>query len=287
MRCFRRLRCRRHRWGCTAKHPHTLDTHIYAPHSLSTPRYLFLNPPPLSLSPPHPLLRVRSESRVERRSLTPTNQPRAKQGTTHHSGKCTAALLHRCTAALPSALPPPPPYPSAPSTTAQATAFVHANTPPGCVLWRPVGWCYIRGFLARDVTVGLGLDDAELYIFWSSSRPGAGWRTGSPERDEKTPQNPPTPFHWQAPASTWMWKPRPAIRRSARWRAHGGLGSWVRGPSYLAVENVGRLPVDVNSAKYPPPRAPWWSAGLSLVLTGACQLGHGVGGFTTNFIHSC
>ena len=36
---------------------------------------------------------------------------------------------------------------------------------------------------------------------------------------------------------------------------------------------------------YPPPRAPWWSASF-MVLTGACQFGHGVGGFTTNFIHS-
>ena len=57
----------------------------------------------------------------------------------------------------------------------------------------------------------------------SSSRPGARWQTaGSPERDEKTPQNSPTPCHWQAPASTQKTKrkTRPAIRRSARWRVN-------------------------------------------------------------------
>ena len=29
----------------------------------------------------------------------------------------------------------------------------------------------------------------------SCSRPCARWRAGSPERDERTPQNPPTPCH--------------------------------------------------------------------------------------------
>ena len=33
----------------------------------------------------------------------------------------------------------------------------------------------------------------------------------------------------------------------------------------------------------PPPPPP---TRVFLVLTGACQFGHGVGGFTTNFIHS-
>ena len=44
------------------------------------------------------------------------------------------------------------------------------------------------------------------YTFlWSSSRrPGARWRTAPPERDEIMPQNPPTPCLWKAPASTWM-----------------------------------------------------------------------------------
>ena len=37
--------------------------------------------------------------------------------------------------------------------------------------------------------------------------------------------------------------------------------------------------------EHPLPRAPRWSASF-LVLTGACQFGHGVGGFTINFIHS-
>ena len=38
----------------------------------------------------------------------------------------------------------------------------------------------------------------------------------------------------------------------------------------------------------PPPRAPWRLAGLFLALTGACQFGHGFGGFTANnSIHSC
>ena len=36
---------------------------------------------------------------------------------------------------------------------------------------------------------------------------------------------------------------------------------------------------------YPRPRAPWWSA-IFLVLKGACQFGHGIGGFTAKFIHS-
>ena len=69
-------------------------------------------------------------------------------------------------------------------------------------------------------------------FLWSSSRPGARWRTAPPERDEETPQNPPTPCLWQAPAGTWMWKPRPAIRRSARWRVHWSTEShWFTKPT--------------------------------------------------------
>ena len=41
-----------------------------------------------------------------------------------------------------------------------------------------------------------------LEFFWSSSRPGARWRSGSTERDEKTPQNPPTPSAHAVPVAS-------------------------------------------------------------------------------------
>ena len=107
----------------------------------------------------------------------------------------------------------------------------------------------LRPGLPRDQFSGPWLfSTAEARTINSSS-----WRTGSPERDEKTPQNPPTPCHvpcGKRPPAPRKPKGKPG-RPFVGARGGGSVGVWNHTGFTARFVPVGRTPTEANMAEGP------------------------------------